>query len=322
MLSWRETWASHGVREAPDLGREGRAGVLDCDLPWAGGRRVRGRCSAVMVALNHFITSCLCFISGAQRGQVHAHAPEFGAVARSQARLLPPPCLPCLEGQTLSWGPGPPGRTCPRSWEGQVLPMSVWGVRAAVPHRGCQDHGRRSPAGFSPPLPSAVSVPMGEACPPWAEAVGLCAGGRPVPLPTSGRGTAGSRGGGCPGGSAPTNIKQAIAPHQERLPGERGRKASQNLQWRLSWTRPMWAPSPGAPALQPSRGMLGLQGSPGLQGGGPRRGPHGHRAGGMRWRRELGPERLSGTSESGLGARGAAKPCLVNRGLGNSEGVG
>ena len=289
--------------------------------PGRGGERMRGRCSAVMVVLNHLIISSLCFVSGAQRGQVHAPGVRGSGSLTVRASATSPPSLPRRADSQL--GPWAPWQDLPEVLGGSGFAHVPCGVSGQLsPAGAARTTARGAPQGSARPLPSAVSVPLGEACPPRAEAVGLCAGGRPVPLPTSGRGTAGSRGGGCLGASAPTNIKQAIAPHQERQPGEHGRKASQNLQWRLSWTRPVWAPSPGAPALQPSRGTLGLQGSPGPRGGGPRRGLRGHRAGGVGWRRELGPERLSGTSESGLGAGGAAKPCLVNRGLGDSEGGG
>lgn len=87
---------SHGVREAPEggrsgLGRERRGGVPDGGL--LGRAPCLGQRLAVVVAAN-LSPSRLCFVSGAQQGQVHGR--DLGAVAHSRSRFLPPPRLPCL----------------------------------------------------------------------------------------------------------------------------------------------------------------------------------------------------------------------------------
>ena len=157
MLSWRKTWASHGVREAPeggrsDLGREGRAGVLEFDLPGEVGGAHEGTmlCSHGCVESSHHLVFVVCKWGPAgagsctrSSGQWLTHSPGFCHL----------PAFPASKGRLSAGALGPlagpargPGRV-------RFRPCAVWGVRTAVPGRGCQDHGQRGPAGFGPPSP-------------------------------------------------------------------------------------------------------------------------------------------------------------------------
>lgn len=151
-------------------------------------------------------------------GQVHAPGARGSGSLTVQPSATSPPSLPRRADSQL--GPWAPWQDLPKVLGGSGfahVPCRVSGQLS--PTGAARTTARGAPQGPAHPHPWAVSIPLGEACPPRAEAVGLCAGGQPVLLPTSGLGTARSRGGGCLGRSAPANIKQAIAPHQERLLG-------------------------------------------------------------------------------------------------------
>ena len=134
-----ENLGSHGVREAPeggrsDLGREGRAGVLECDLPGVGGGAHEGTmlCSHGCVESSHHLVFVFCKWGPAgagactrSSGQWLTHSPGFCHL----------PAFPASKGR-LSAGALAP-------W--QDLPEVLGGSGFA--HVPCGVSGQLSPAG-------------------------------------------------------------------------------------------------------------------------------------------------------------------------------
>ena len=176
-------------------------------------------------------------------------------MACSWSRLLPPPRLPCLEGQTLSsgparWGPGPlagpargPGRVRSVRMRRVACPDSCPQPGLPVPRPGqqCPAQPRPHPSGTQR-TPGGGLSPSGGGSGPVCRAT-------PSSTPGSGRGAAGSLGRGCLGGSAPANIKQAVAPDQERLPG--------GEQWQEGVPAPSMALVLGQARTRPVPGRAG-----------------------------------------------------------------
>lgn len=116
-----------------------------------------------------FTISSLCFVSRAQQ----AHGP---GTAGSGLLMVPPsatspPSLPRRTDSQLRpcpLGPWAPGRTCPRSWEGQVCAHAPCGVSGQLSPAGAACATARSAMPCTAPPP-----PLRHSAYPW---------GRPVPL--------------------------------------------------------------------------------------------------------------------------------------------